>query len=71
MNSNEKVTFVNSLVESVRADIERKITDGSVPEDWDGHELRCYIARRFQLQVYPMDRKRSRDYVNTLTVSNL
>jgi hypothetical protein len=43
-----------------------------VPEEWDGHELRQWFAEiATQRYAYKMDRKRKREFDNTVLVRNL
>ncbi len=74
MTLTEKVTFIEELTDSVRRDLIRNIE--KVPESWDGHELRRWIADRFERSanmgtvMRPRSRRR-RDYDNEVIVRNL
>lgn len=69
MNANEKAFFVNNLVNTVVDDVLEKIK--KAPPEWDGHELRLYLAERFGREVVALGRKREREYHNTVAVQNL
>ena len=71
MTKTEKVKFVRSLVNAIRAEIIGKVPD--MPEEWDGHELRQYIADRFSDRVLmgAMSPRRKKDYENDVLVRNL
>ncbi len=75
MNKWEKVQFVDQLIGNVRVEIMVAITGGKVPEEWDGHELREYIAEKFVACRSPLMRaprsKRKKDYHNAVLVNNL
>lgn len=78
MNTADKQRFILELIENVQADILSKVS--AMPEDWDGHELRRYIADRFEASAMTVGRKgpygkpyarRHRDYKNEVIVRNL
>jgi hypothetical protein len=75
MNYREKKTFVNQLISSVRRDIIAKLSN--TPPEWDGHELRKYIADKFADQTSNVmggatpDRRRKAAYNNEVLVRNL
>lgn len=46
MTRDEKENFLNLIIEAVRADIISRVAE--MPEEWDGHELRRYIADKFE-----------------------
>ena len=71
MNYRERKEFVNSLIRNVRRDLVEKLEH--VPETWDGHELRKWIAERFQHADMSrlMTGKRLKDYRNEVLVRNL
>lgn len=47
MTSDEKQYFVVDLLDSVQKEILLKIARHEIPDEWDGHELREYIAEKF------------------------
>lgn len=71
----EKRVFVDELISRVQAEIVAKIP--KMPDEWDGHELRRYIADQFEdcarmSQCSPgNDRKRRSYYTNNVLVNNL
>lgn len=72
MTEQEKATFCNGLIESVRHDILARVP--LTPKTWDGHELRELIADRFAQSTSLKrccDRRRVRDYKNAVIVRNL
>lgn len=62
--------FVKDLIRNIQGGM---LTDlPRVPEEWDGHELRQWIADRFRNQIsIPLEGKRKRDYKNAILVNNL
>jgi len=69
----DKIQFVNELIESVRHDIIKKIERSNIPDEWDGIELRQYMADRFNDVVISgtMSRTRKREYNNSVLINNL
>lgn len=65
--------FVETLIESVRREVTRNILQGRIPADWDGIELRKYIADKFNDCVCNdlIKGKRLREYRNIIAISNL
>ncbi len=51
MTKQEQHQFAEELIGSVRAGVLRHIDSDNVPEDWDGHELRQWLADLFDAQV--------------------
>lgn len=66
MNKTQQRRFVRELIANVRKDLLRQLP--LVPDTWDGHELRQWIADRFQESSWSLkeDRRRYRDYRNTV-----
>lgn len=76
MTNEKQKQFVNELIENVRCDIINSIKDERNIEaikEWDGKELRQYIADVFSQVVIKgtMSRNRKREYNNTRLVNNL
>ena len=74
MNRREKKRFVRDLMGSVQKQVLRQITDGKIPDEWDGHELRKLLADNFHHEVSSTmrtDRKRIKAYLHTVIVNNL
>jgi hypothetical protein len=73
MKTPQQAEFVSDLVGAVLADILKKLVDGRIPEEWDGIELRQYLADQFGhcVIVGTMGRRRSAEYRNEVIVRNL
>jgi len=73
MDMNEKISFVQQLTTAVADEIITNIETGKIPEEWDGIELRWYIAEKFNQVVFKGtgSKARKRDYNNTVIVNNL
>lgn len=70
MTEQEKVRFINDLCDSIKKDILSNVP--KMPEEWDGHELRQYIADRAKCaQFAKMAPSRKAKYNNTVLVNNL
>jgi len=74
MNQAEKIRFVDSLIANVARDIVANVP--RMPEDWDGHELRRYIADKFEESAMTIGkdkqyRRRFLAYRNEVIVRNL
>ena len=67
MTIEEQRTFVSDLTLAVRT----KILNADIPAEWDGFELRQYIADRFAEQVADMGKQRRREYSKTILTRNL
>lgn len=68
MTRNEKQAFVLELMQGITRSVEGKLD--AMPEEWNGIELRQYLADVMARNTYPMDRARARAYRNTITVSS-
>ncbi len=78
MTKREKCQFVRSLVDTIYTDIIEKIPQ--MPDEWDGIELRQYVAdafaekagaMSFRRPIRPEMKRRLREYRNTVLVQNL
>jgi hypothetical protein len=82
MTREQQAEFVSEIIDSVKADLLAKV--GNTPEEWDGHQLRAWIAERFAQNVigyfraelklkaaYDSTRKTLREYQNDVLVNNL
>jgi hypothetical protein len=67
MTPEQQQEFVIKLTSTVQATIRSK----KIPPEWDGIELRQYIADQFAQQVADMPRSRRKDYNNTVITENL
>jgi hypothetical protein len=77
MTTKEQIDFVKGLSDNIMGDIVRRIRMGRIPENWDGHELRCLLADLHEqsanmTHIRTKKRsKRAKDYHNTVIVHNL
>jgi len=71
MTKTEKVQFIADLTNNVARTLTEKID--RVPEEWNGIELRQWLADAFADGVSPhmMTRTRKRAYRNDVTIHNL
>lgn len=72
MTKAQKKTFIRDLTASVRDAALEAVK--AMPEEWDGIELRWYLAYMFQCSTLGTDRsqkRRKRDYDNEVMVRNL
>ena len=74
MNQTQKKTFIRELVASIQREAISKVA--SMPENWDGIELRWYMADKFEASTlnFAHDRvrqARKRAYNNEVIVRNL
>jgi hypothetical protein len=71
MTKKEKEIFINELIKNVKRGILEKID--SIPENWDGMELRMLVSDHFQVAVFRRVLSRSRlvSYKNDILVRNL
>ncbi len=76
MNRNEQEIFIRNLTSAIANELIEKIHSGSIPEQWDGAELREILAEKFthetrsDLLSKPRGR-RWKDYQNTIIVNNI
>lgn len=75
MRKIDQMRFVNDLTQSLKDTIREKIGNGLIPENWDGIELREYLAeladRSRATYMKSKRERRRRDYDNTVLVNNL
>lgn len=73
MNAPEKREFVNELVKNVADEIIANIDANKIPEDWDGIELRWYLADKFGDCVFGGvgSKRRKAEYNNTVLTNDL
>jgi hypothetical protein len=73
MTVEEKVSFLVSFCNDMRDAATAKAKD--MPDNWDGHELRKYMADKFAWEVTELMRngrsKRVKSYVNEAITRNL
>jgi hypothetical protein len=77
MNKTQQKKFVRDLSTSIVQECLGKIRDGQVPENWDGHELRCWLADKFEdaasmsiIRKEPRS-KAAKEYRNTIATTTL
>lgn len=73
MTPHQQRQFVRELINTVEREIADKIASGAIPEEWDGVELRQYLADKFAGCIIKgiMRRARTRAYRNTVLINNL
>lgn len=71
MNKNEKIQFVLDLSRTIQRTALDAIIDDKIPEDWDGVELRWYLAELHKRSASFGNTSRKRKYNNTINTSNL
>lgn len=71
MTRTEQTTFVAELAQSILEDVYSVIQNEDIPTEWDGLELRLYLAEKFNRSVVRMNRTRQNDYNNILLTTNL
>jgi hypothetical protein len=72
MDKEARIRFVKEALESLEERILEKVD--SMPEEWDGWELRQYISDKASELVWTSmksDKKKKREYNNTVMVNNL
>jgi hypothetical protein len=72
MSKEEKAIFIENMFETLKKDALVKVD--YMPEEWDGWELRQYMADKTNDIVWPSsaDKGRKRKYTNTIrTTGNL
>ena len=71
MKRKDQIKFVRELTKSIGDSIIQKIQDGSLPEEWDGIEIRALLAQKAESATCPMHPKRKNNFRNTNLVNNL
>ena len=73
MNAKERTILIDAIFENMRLHVQNKTL--FMPDNWDGHEFREYIADQFDFERTRVMRdkrsKRYRDYKNTINVTPL
>jgi hypothetical protein len=71
MTQVEQRRFIRELIGNVKKEVIANVP--KMPQDWNGIELRQYIANRFAACVIcgTMSRDRLKEYHNTVAVNNL
>lgn len=75
MTESEQTVFVFTLMRMIEDEVVSLIENGSVPPEWDGHELRVLLSDKFRdsarlsdLRKHPHG-KRNKDYNNWKAVT--
>lgn len=73
MNAKEQKRFVKELVKSIQDEVIASISSGKISDDWDGIELRWYLAEKFENSTWStkLNKKRYKEYNNAVLVNNL
>lgn len=69
MDAETQKKLVKSLCDNLASFVIGQIENGKIPENWDGIELREYLAE--QTIIRPISGKRKKDYKNTIIVNGL
>lgn len=69
MSKEEQKKLTKEIAKSAAESIIRDIENGKIPEDWNGIELRELLSSR--IKWHNMDKRRARDYRNTVLVNGL
>ncbi len=73
MTKEEKIKFVNGIIDNVKEEILNKVD--KMPENWDGIELRFYVKDCFSTIVWSdvanKRKKRYKDYANYCIINDL
>jgi len=69
MRPNEQKKLARAIVKHAAESIIRDIEAGKIPENWDGIELREILADR--IRWHKMEKRRAREYRNTVIVNGL
>lgn len=67
MTTTEKIEFISSLTSAIAEDLIDKVD--TLPEEWDGIELRELLADKFDAERIQMNRKRKSDFRNFVNVN--
>ena len=77
MTQDEQRVFINELSRRIAAELCAAVDKGTIPPEWDGHELRLLLASRHGqsadmslLRRYPRS-ARARHYRNIIATTNL
>jgi hypothetical protein len=71
MNQSEQIQFIQNQMESIKRKIVDKIRDEQIPNEWNGFELRQYIADKCIEATANMGLSRKRKYNNEVLIRNL
>ncbi len=71
MTRQDQKRIVKELVTDVSNKVLTLIADGNIPDSWDGHELREYVAEQFNQRRGNLNRSRKESYNNTILTKGL
>ena len=71
MNKDDKIEFIEDLVDQVEKEIVDHILNDNIPENWSGIELRWYISDVFQRQYFKAQPQRRAEYNYYILSNNL
>jgi hypothetical protein len=73
MTAEQKAEFIKELAATMVEEATKNIA--KMPEDWNGFELRWYLAEKLASNAYPIHtaglKARHKKYKNTVLVNNL
>lgn len=62
MTKHEQTKLLETILDSMKASLLTRVEH--FPENWDGIEIRQYVADKFRQEIAPMHLKRLRRYKN-------
>lgn len=72
MEKKDQIRIVKEMTEGLEKSLLASISDGKIPEEWDGIELRqLFVDTAHYWNYSKMTGKRLKDYRNTVLVKNL
>ena len=71
MNKLQQEVFILELTNRIRDELLSEIRAGNTPDEWDGYELRQWLAEVTQWETRHMSRDRKRRYHNERVARNL
>ena len=77
MTKKDQRRFVRDLSQSIANDFCDLLAAGKIPDNWDGHELRCWLADRHAAAAdrtvirRDLRGKRAREFKNDIIIRNL
>lgn len=74
MTKREQKKFIKNLSQSISLELCKKVDAGVVPDTWDGHELRQWLADKFEHETTELmkhNKRRRKDYENAIAISTL
>jgi hypothetical protein len=74
LNKREQKSLCKTLCTSMSNEFAKHVRDGRVPANWDGHEIREWLADKFEFErtrLMKSDRKRKSNYRNDVYENNL